>query len=72
MKRELRDELEVPGHVVAFQTKTKAEMIKEVREILDSMEATMGKNPKLRDIPEGDQKQRLRDLMKALGMNVRF
>lgn len=50
MKRELRDELEVPGHVVMVKLSSRGETIKEIQEIISKYEKE-GIN-KLRDLPQ--------------------
>ena len=70
MEREIRDELEVPGHVVLIKNMTRDEGIARMREIIDKYEK-QGKN-KLSEIPEGLDKQELRDLFTAFGQNVKF
>ena len=68
--RELRDELEVPGHVVAYEIKTKEQMIKELRDIMDVWEKKGYNKPN--DVPEGEDKERYRELLKGLGLKVDF
>lgn len=70
MQREIRDELEVPGHVVMIKHYTKKEATTRMNEIIDKYEA-QGKS-KLEEIPEGIDKQELRDLFEAFGKDVRF
>lgn len=61
------DALGVQGEVLAIERKTKKEIIKEVKEIMDKYPGQM-----LDDIPEGPEKVRLRDLLRALGFKVAF
>jgi hypothetical protein len=61
------DALGVPGEVLVIERKDKREIIKEVRDIMDKYPGQ-----KLDDIPEGNEKERLRDLFRALGFEVAF
>ena len=70
MKRELRDELEVPGHVVAIKTMTKGEVVKRLNKIMDGWEQK-GWN-KIKEIPESNTKQEYRELLTALGFDCKF
>ena len=70
MKRELRDELEVPGHVVMIKSITVKEAKEKINKILDKYEQE-GKS-KLKEIPEGKDKEELRILFKSLGMKIDF
>jgi len=54
MERELRDELEVPGHVVMIQTRTRADVIAEIRGIMDQYEKQG--ITKVRDLSESAKK----------------
>ena len=70
MRRELRDELEVPGHVVAYESLTVEDAKAEINKILDKHKAA-GRN-KLGEIPEGPDKDRLRVLLTLLNQKVMF
>ena len=70
MKKELRDELEVPGHVVAFEPMSIKEAKEELNVIMDEWEKKGWK--KLDDVPESEKKQRYRDILKALGLKINF
>lgn len=62
--------LELPeGRVIAYELKSKDELIKEARDIIDNAEK-QGKRT-LNDLNE-DDKQRMRDIMRALGQKVDF
>ena len=58
------------GYYLKHEIKSRKELASEVRSIIDQYEAK-GCN-KLDNIPEGDDKQRLRDLFRALGLGVAF
>lgn len=70
MKREIRDELEVPGYVGVFESISLADAKKEVNVILARYEAKG--LTKLKEIPEGVDKDRLRSLFRAMGIGVGF
>lgn len=65
MKRELRDELEVPGHIMSYRPVNVKQIISEIKQILDECEKQGVKN--LRDMPE-DGKQRLIKRLDQLGV----
>jgi hypothetical protein len=71
IKRELRDELEVPGEVLMIKPANVKQMLTECRMILKRAEKEHGAK-QLKDIPEGPQKRRLRELLRGLGQDVRF
>ena len=64
MVRELRDELEVSGHVVAVRLMSVAEVSVELRDILDDWESRGWS--KLSDVPESPQKVRYFELLRVL------
>lgn len=68
MSEELRDAIEVPGHVLAWTSKSEA--ISRAREILAEWESKGWH--KLKEVPEGAKKEQFRDIMRSLGQNVRF
>jgi len=68
MTEELRDALEVPGHVL--EVRFKDDLIAEAREILDEWESKGWH--KLNQVPESAKKEHFRVIMKSLGQNVRF
>lgn len=70
MERELRDELEVPGHVVAIETITLKEAKKELNAIMDEWEKKGWSKPN--DVPECCKKQRYRELLRSIGLKVDF
>lgn len=70
MKRELRDELGVPGHVIAFEPMSRKEAKEELNRIMAEWEEKGWKKPD--DVPESKQKQRFRDILIALGLEVKF
>ena len=70
MKREVKDELEVPGDIILIKNMSKKEAIIRIGNIINKYEK-LGKN-KLSEIPEGLEKQELRDLFTALGQKVSF
>lgn len=70
MERELRDELEVPGHVIAIETITRNEARKELNAIMDEWEKNGWNKPN--DVPESSKKQRYRKLLRSLGLKVDF
>lgn len=68
--RELRDELEVPGYVNMYEMKSKSQISKELNSIIDKWEKQGYKKPN--DVPECEEKQRFRELLKSLGLKVSF
>ena len=68
IKMELRDELELPGHIVAYVTRDI--VIKRIRELLDLFESKGWS--KMNEIPESKDKEELKDLLKSLSLNVQF
>jgi hypothetical protein len=68
--RELRDELEVPGHVNLIRMMTVKEITDKLRAIVAKHEGQGAK--KLSEIPEGADKQEMRELCRAIGLQVRF
>lgn len=69
MQRELRDELEVPGHVIMIQGKTKAEWIKQARDAMFRAEQYGATTPNTMHQTEKDQ---LREALTALGQKPEF
>jgi hypothetical protein len=67
---EIKDALGVSGEVLSVELTDRNKIILEVREIISRNEVQGYK--KLDDIPEGAEKQRLRDLLRALGLEVKF
>lgn len=70
MYEQTKDALEVQGEVLVVELKPVEEIIKEAKDIISKYES-QGRLV-LSDIPEGHDKQRLRDLLKALGLKVNF
>jgi hypothetical protein len=69
--RQLRDELEVTGHVVMHKIMTKQEAATEMKKIMFDWEQRGWKKPN--DVPESEPtKQRFRELAKAIGLQVAF
>ena len=68
MERELRDELEVPGHVVMIRNMTVKEAKDRLNKIMDDWEAAGFKKPN--DAPEGPAKEEYWSLLKALGFKI--
>lgn len=69
MQKELRDELEVPGHVLAITVKTKAQWIQQAEEAMARAEKYGASTPnQMNDKDRAD----LREALKALGQDVRF
>lgn len=68
--RKLRDELELPGHVVMLTAVSRGQAIQEMRDIMADWERQGFRKPD--DAPEDDRKQRFRELGRALGMKVLF
>lgn len=69
MARELRDELEVAGHVVMIKSKSKDEWIAQARKAMDDAEAYGATTPNQMHQEERDS---LREALKALGQDVEF
>lgn len=67
--RELRDELEVPGHVVLHVGKSKADWIQQAREAMIKAELYGAKTPNEMRQKEKDD---LRQALIALGQNIQF
>ena len=65
MREELRDALEVPGHVVMIKTISKHELLVEGKKIIDEYEKKG--LTKLRNIPQ-NEKDRLIEIFDALGL----
>lgn len=63
MREELRDALEVPGHVVMIKAVSRIELITEVKNILDENKDITT----LRDLPQ-NAKDRLIEIFDALGL----
>jgi hypothetical protein len=70
IQRELRDELEVPGHVVMIRNMTVKEAVDRAKEIMDDWNENGFK--KFNDVPEGKLKEEFRNLGTALGFKVEF
>lgn len=70
MKQEIRDYLGVPGNVIMLEPMSKNSIVTEIQGFLDIYEA-LGKT-KLKEIPENEDKDRLRALCRALGWEVSF
>lgn len=70
MQREIRDELGVPGHVVVHTVTTAPAAISRVKEIMAGWERKGYRTPN--DVPEGPEKQEVRDLLRALRQKVAF
>ena len=68
--REIKDELEVPGEVTIYKSLKVVEVANEIKEIITKYQ-NQGKQT-LNDIPEGEEKQHLRNLFTALGQRVAF
>jgi hypothetical protein len=68
--RELKDELEVHGHVVMIESIPKSDTLKEIGDIMNEWEAKGYSKPN--DVPEGEKKERFRQLMKSIGFKVNF
>ena len=67
---DLRDLLGVPGHVVMIHGMTKQEIIDEAKAIMTHWEVSGYHSPD--DVPESDEKERYRQLMKSLCFDVKF
>jgi hypothetical protein len=70
MERELRDELEVPGHVVGYRPVEKDKIIADMKKQLDEWEAK-GYGC-LNDVPDCLEKKRFRDNAMLLGIKNAF
>jgi len=70
MRQTIGEALELPGNVVLIEPITKNAAIKESLEIIDKYEGN--KKLTLGEIPEGEDKDRLRTLFRALGLEVEF
>lgn len=72
MKRELKDELEVPGTVLSWEFKhlNKANLIKKAKKIIRYWESRGWNTPN--EVPECPSKEEFRRIMKQLGADVRF
>ena len=66
---DISNELEVPGHVVAYMTKTRAEWIAQARQAMADAEKYGASCPnEMRD----REKAMLRDALRAIGQNPAF
>jgi hypothetical protein len=70
MRQEIGEYLELPGKVVMLEPISKGKALEEVHGLLDKFENSSIKN--LGEIPEGEEKDRLRTLFRVLGLDVRF
>jgi hypothetical protein len=70
MERRLKDELEVTGEVLSWRAR--ADVVKECDKVINSLENKFGKGKSMNEIPECEEKKRLRNLLRALGQDVRF
>ena len=72
MKQIVGEYLEVPGEVVMIRNEimTVPQIKKEINKILDKHKRCRIK--KLEDIPEGSDKRRIRELLRALGFEIKF
>lgn len=67
--RELRDELEVPGHVVMIKAKSRSEWIKQARDAMDRAEKYGATTP---NTMKQEDRESLRGALKVLGLNREF
>lgn len=70
MKEDLSVTLGVSGFVICHEIKSVKEITAEIRQIIDYYEAQG--IYKLGEIPEGQDKEKLRELFKLLDMDVSF
>jgi hypothetical protein len=70
MERELRDELEVPGHVVGYTPIQKEKILAEMRKQIDEWEK-LGYGC-LNDVPEGEAKRKFKKNAMMLGIKCAF
>lgn len=68
MYERVSDVLGVPGEVILIENRPRADIIEEVKEIMSNYPDGMC----LKDMPEGNEKTRFRDLLKALGFEIQF
>jgi hypothetical protein len=68
MNRELRDELEVPGHVFMVETMTVREIVEELKKIMDEWERQGIK--KVNDVPDGPERRRFLMLNERIGIKI--
>jgi hypothetical protein len=66
------DELGVPGQAVIIMTISREDLCREGNAILNDLKRECGSNFKLKNVPEGPKKQRLREVLNALGCEVAF
>lgn len=66
---ELRDELEVEGHVVMYQVKSRDEWLAQARKAMLEAEAYGAKTP---NQMHDSERALLRDALRALGVKVEF
>jgi hypothetical protein len=70
MERELRDELEVPGHVIMIKAVCVKDNMDKAKQIIDKYEK-LGVNT-LGGIPEGEDKDELRRCFREVGVKIKF
>lgn len=70
MRQEIGEYLELPGKVVLIEPITTEAATKEIQEIIDRQQ--QNNRLTLGEIPEGEEKDRLRTLFRALGLDVGF
>lgn len=68
MYEKVSDALGLPGECILIETRSFADIKAEILEIINSFP----EEGKMEDIPEGNTKQRLRELFTAIGFNVQF
>lgn len=66
------DDLMLPSHAVIIMRSTMDELRQEGKAIVDDLVKEIGPDFKVKNVPEGPRKQRLREILRAMGYRVGF